>query len=224
MSCFPTGQVGSGFFQRWVRRILALSLMTVALGLGRAATNAVVVVLGDSLAAGYGVDPAEAFPALIQKKAESAGLPVTVVNAGVSGDTTAGGVRRLDWLLKRPVDLLLIELGGNDGLRGTPVASTRTNLVTMIRKAREKYPSIRVVLAGMQMPPSMGQDYAAEFRDLFESVARSEKTALIPFLLEGVGGIESLNQADQIHPNRQGHQKVAENVWRVLEPLLKPGR
>ncbi len=204
--------------------MLALSLMVLALWTARAATNTVVVILGDSLAAGYGVDPTEAFPALVQKKADSAGLAVTVVNAGVSGDTTAGGVRRLDWLLKRPVDILVIELGGNDGLRGTPVASTRTNLMTMVRKARERYPAVQVVLAGMQMPPSMGQDYAAEFRDLFESVARAEKTALIPFLLEGVGGIESLNQADQIHPNPQGHLKVAENVWKVLEPLLKPGR
>lgn len=209
---------------RAVRQGLVLMIMVLALCTVRAATNTVVVILGDSLAAGYGVNPTEAFPALIQKKAESAGLAVTVVNAGVSGDTTAGGVRRLDWLLKRPVDILVIELGGNDGLRGSPVASTRTNLMTMIRKAREKYPAVQVVLAGMQMPPSMGQDYSAEFRDLFGSVARAEKTVLIPFLLEGVGGIESLNQADQIHPNALGHQKVAENVWKVLEPLLRVGR
>jgi acyl-CoA thioesterase-1 len=224
MSHFSMGYGVPGVDPRVVRRGLALLLMVLTLCTARAATPTVVVILGDSLAAGYGVDPTEAFPALVQKKAESAGLAVSVVNAGVSGDTTAGGVRRLDWLLKRPVDILVIELGGNDGLRGTPVASTRTNLVTMIRKAREKYPSIQVVLAGMQMPPSMGQDYAAEFGHLFESVARTEKTALIPFLLEGVGGIESLNQADQIHPNPQGHQKVAENVWKVLEPLLRAGR
>jgi acyl-CoA thioesterase I len=224
MSRFSKGY-GVPWSAPWaVRRTLALLLMVLTLSSGRAATNKVVVFLGDSLAAGYGVDPTEAFPALVQKKADSAGLAVTVVNAGVSGDTTAGGVRRLDWLLKRPVDILVIELGGNDGLRGTPVVSTRTNLVTMIRKARERYPAVQVVVAGMQMPPSMGQDYAAEFRDLFESVARTEKTGLIPFLLEGVGGIESLNQADQIHPNPQGHQKVAENVWKVLEPLLRAGR
>ena len=205
-----------------LRVSFATGLLLMSLGNSSAsATNTVVVFLGDSLAAGYGVDPSESFPALVQKKADALGKAMTVVNAGVSGDTTAGGVRRLDWLLKRPMDILVVELGGNDGLRGIPVASTRSNLVTIIHKARERYPDVRVVLAGMQMPPSMGQEYAAQFRDLFPAVAKDEKAALIPFLLEGVGGIESLNQADQIHPNVTEHKKVAETVWSVLEPLLK---
>lgn len=182
----------------------------------------VVVILGDSLAAGFGVDPSEAFPALVQKRAEALGWPVTVVNAGVSGDTTAGGLRRIDWLLRRPMDILIVELGGNDGLRGMPLGGTRSNLVAMIHRAREKYPSVKVVVAGMQMAPSMGQDYVAEFRSLFPSIAQSEKASLIPFLLEGVGGVEELNQPDQIHPNPQGHRRVAENVWKVIEPLIKP--
>ncbi len=205
-----------------LRVAVASGALLLAVGNSSAsATNTVVVFLGDSLAAGYGVDPSESFPALVQKKADALGKAMTVVNAGVSGDTTAGGVRRLDWLLKRPMDVLVVELGGNDGLRGIPVASTRSNLVTIIHKARERYPEVRVVLAGMQMPPSMGQDYAAQFRDLFPAVAKEEKAVLIPFLLEGVGGIESLNQADQIHPNVTGHKKVAETVWSALEPLLK---
>lgn len=193
-------------------------------GHGPVTNNLVVVVLGDSLAAGFGVDPDEAFPALLQKKASQAGWPVTVVNAGVSGDTTAGGLRRLDWLLRRPMDVLILELGGNDGLRGTPVAATRSNLIAMVQRARERNPKVRVIVAGMQMPPSMGQDYAKAFSEVFPSVAREEHTALIPFLLEGVGGIAELNQADQIHPTAKGHRVVAETVWRVLEPLLRAGR
>jgi acyl-CoA thioesterase-1 len=211
----------------WV--VLAFGLWSLSVhgqGVGgkrSASTNLVVVVLGDSLAAGFGVDPSESFPALLQKKASDLGLPVTVVNAGVSGDTTAGGLRRLDWLLRRPVDILVLELGGNDGLRGTPVATTRSNLVAMIHKARDHNPKVRIVVAGMQMPPSMGQDYASAFGELFSSVAREEKTSLIPFLLDGVGGIPELNQADQIHPTAKGHRVVADTVWRVLEPLLRPG-
>lgn len=205
-----------------LRVAFATGFLLLAIGNSLASTtNSVVVFLGDSLAAGYGVDPSESFPALVQKKADALGWSVNVVNAGVSGDTTAGGVRRLDWLLKRPMDILVVELGGNDGLRGIPFGSTRSNLVTIIHKTRVRYPQVRVVLAGMQMPPSMGQEYAAQFRDLFPSVAKEEKTALIPFLLEGVGGIESLNQADQIHPNVPGHKKIAETVWSVLEPILK---
>ncbi|MBX3732774.1 MAG: arylesterase [Verrucomicrobiae bacterium] len=180
-----------------------------------------VMVLGDSLAAGYGVDPSESFPARLQELADEAGLPVTVVNAGVSGDTTAGGLRRLDWLLRRPVDVLLIELGGNDGLRGLAPEATRTNLTGIVRRAREQRPGVEILLAGMQMPPNMGEAYGSRFQKVFPEVAGAEGVELIPFLLEGVGGIPELNLPDQIHPTAAGHRLIASNVWITLEPVLR---
>jgi acyl-CoA thioesterase-1 len=138
----------------------------------------------------------------------------------VSGDTTAGGVRRMPWLLKRPIDVLVIELGGNDGLRGIAPEETRTNIEKIISLVREKYPTVVIVLAGMQMPQNMGAEYNQKFRALFAAIAKQQKTELIPFLLEGVGGRAELNQPDRIHPNPEGHKIVAENVWKVLEPVL----
>ncbi len=180
-----------------------------------------LVVLGDSLAAGYGLDPDEAFPALLQKKISATGWNVEVVNAGVSGDTTSGGLRRLDWLLKRKIDVLLIELGGNDGLRGISVELTRTNLQNMVSRTRQKYPGVEIVLSGMQMPSNMGETYNKAYAKIFPDLATEQHLSLIPFLLEGVGGKRELNQADQIHPTAAGHKIVAENVWKVLEPVLK---
>ena len=179
-----------------------------------------VVVLGDSIAAGYGVEAAESFPDLLQKRIVEKKLPWEIVNAGVSGDTTAGGVRRMPWLLRRRVDVLLIELGGNDGLRGLAPEQTRVNLEKIITLAREKYPDVKIILAGMQMPSSMGADYTKKFSALFADVAKSQKTELIPFVLAGVGGKAELNQPDRIHPNPEGHKIVAQNVWAVLEPVL----
>lgn len=181
-----------------------------------------IVVLGDSLAAGFGLDPSEAFPALLQNKINDSHLNFTVVNAGVSGDTTAGGLRRMDWLLKRKMDVLIIELGGNDGLRGIAPATTRTNLQSIIDRARQKYPQVQIILAGMQMPPNMGEDYTREFKSIYPELAKQNHTALIPFLLEGVGGHPELNQADHIHPTAEGDKIVAENVWKVLKPILNP--
>lgn len=189
--------------------------------IAKPATNYSIVLLGDSLAAAYGLDPSQGFAALIQKRIDSLALPFTLINAGVSGDTTAGGLRRIDWLLKRPVDILILELGGNDGLRGIPPASTRTNLQAIIQKTRARYPAARIVLAGMQMPPNMGETFARDFREVFPEVAKSHKTALIPFLLENVGGIPELNLPDLIHPTAKGHELVAENVWKALEPVLR---
>jgi acyl-CoA thioesterase-1 len=177
--------------------------------------------LGDSLAAGYGLDPSEAFPALLEQKIELAKLDYKVVNAGVSGDTTAGGLRRLDWLLKQPVDVLLLELGGNDGLRGIVPEVTQSNLMAIIERTRRKYPRARVLIAGMQMPPNMGADYAAKFQKIYASVAHDTETKLVPFLLENVGGHADLNQADRIHPTAEGQKIVAENVWTVLKPMLE---
>lgn len=186
-----------------------------------APTPGQVVVLGDSLAAGYGVDPAEAFPALLQKKIDERGLKFRVVNAGVSGDTSAGGLRRVAWATKQKVDLLLLELGGNDGLRGLQPESTRTNLQAIIDRVKAKNPEVQVVIAGMQMPPNWGADYAREFQKLFPDLAQKNRAALIPFLLEGVGGKPELNQPDRIHPTAEGHKIVAETVWKTLGPLLE---
>ena len=180
-----------------------------------------IVLLGDSIAAGLGVEPSEAFPSLLQERIREKGLPYELVNASVSGDTTAGGLRRLPWLQRRKIDVLVIELGGNDGLRGLSPEQTRTNLEKIVSLAREKNPGVRIVLAGMQMPSSMGADYAKKFRELFATVAMEQKAELIPFLLEGVGGRPEMNQPDRIHPNPAGHKIVADNVWAVLERVLK---
>jgi acyl-CoA thioesterase-1 len=196
--------------------ILCLWLVT---GLGAAETKT-MVFFGDSLTAGLGVDPDEAFPALIQERLKTAGLPWRVVNAGLSGETTAGGLRRLDWILRQPVDIFVLELGGNDGLRGIPPESSRSNLEAMIERIRARYPNVKVVLAGMQMPTNMGPDYTRQFAAMYPDLARKTRVTLIPFLLEGVGGVAGLNQADGIHPTAAGHKIVAETVWRALQPLL----
>ena len=200
--------------------LLGLALGGILLAHAAVAARRAVVILGDSIAAGSGVDPSEAFPSLLQTRVDEKKLPFEVVNAGLSGDTTAGGVRRLPWLLRRPMDVLVIELGGNDGLRGISPEETRGNLERIIRLAREKYPEVRIILAGMQMPTNMGDDYNAKFRELFPKLAREQKTELIPFLLEGVGGKADLNLPDRIHPNPEGHKIVATNVWAVLERVL----
>lgn len=179
-----------------------------------------IVFFGNSLTAGYGVEPTEAFPALIQNKIDSLHLPWKVINAGLSGETTAGGNSRIDWILRQPVDIFVLELGGNDGLRGIPITETTKNLQDIITKVKAKYPSVKLVLAGMQIPPNMGARYANQFREVFRSLAGKNNVLLIPFLLESVGGIQDLNQPDGIHPNVQGHKIVAENVWKVIKDLL----
>ncbi len=182
-----------------------------------------ILVFGDSLTAGYGIDPGLAFPAVLQEKIAAAGLDYEVVNGGVSGDTTAGGLRRIDWLLRRPVDILLLELGANDGLRGIPLDSTKRNLQAIIDRARARYPDVRLVIAGMLVPPNLGPDYTQRFREIFEEVASENEAVLIPFLLEGVAGRPDLNLPDGIHPTPAGHRIVAENVWSALGPLLAGG-
>ena len=181
-------------------------------------------MLGDSLAAGLGVDPEEAYPALLQKKIDAAGLNFAVINGGVSGDTSAGGLRRIAWYLRRKIDVLVLELGGNDGLRGVPPGETRTNLQGIIDAARKSQPAIKIVIAGMRLPPNLGQDYIAEFERIFPALARENRAALVPFLLEGVGGKPDLNAPDQIHPTAEGHKIVAENVWKILKPVLEAKR
>lgn len=212
----------------WVA--LCLGLLSWRVSAAETASNASgtlpadksLVVLGDSLSAGFGVDLSEAWPARIQEKIREAGLPWKLVNAGLSGDTSAGGLRRLDWILRRPVDALLLELGSNDGLRGLPLEATRTNLQTVIERTRAKYPKVRIVLAGMKMPENLGEAYTRQFETLYRDLAATNKVALIPFLLDGVGGRAELNLPDQIHPNVEGHRRVATNVWKVLQPVLQP--
>jgi len=186
-----------------------------------AAAPKTVVFLGDSLTAGLGVQPSEAFPALIAEKIRAAGLPFEVENAGLSGDTSAGGLRRIDWLLQRRIDLLVLELGANDGLRGLDLKSLKANLQAIIDKAKAKNPKVKIVLAGMQVPPNLGADYASGFQRVFNELARENNAALIPFLLEGVGGQRELNQQDLIHPSAAGHRIIADLVWRTLEPILR---
>ena len=180
-----------------------------------------ILFFGNSLTAGYGVDPSEAFPALIQNRIDSLKLNYKVINGGVSGETSAGGNGRVDWILRQPVDIFILELGGNDGLRGIPLTETKKNLQAIIDKVKLKYPHAKLVLAGMQIPPNMGQQYASQFINLYPELATKNKASLIPFLLQGVGGDPKLNQQDGIHPTAEGHKIVAENVWRVLKPMVE---
>jgi len=210
-----------------LRRALAALFLFAGLALAPArAAEAprTIVFFGDSLTAGYGLDnPAdEAFPALIRKKLADAGLAWRVVNAGLSGETTAGGLRRIDWILRQRIGILVLALGGNDGLRGIEPAVSRENLQGIVDRIRAKSPGTIVVLAGMQMPPAMGEDYARSFAAMYPELAERNHLALIPFLLEGVGGRIDLNQPDRIHPNAEGHAVVAATVWKTLRPLLEP--
>ncbi|MEH6657093.1 arylesterase [Leeuwenhoekiella marinoflava] len=180
-----------------------------------------ILFFGDSLTAGYGLeDPDDAFPDLIQDKIDSLDLDYQIINAGLSGETTAGGKSRLEWVLEPDVAIFILELGANDGLRGVSVAETRENLQWMIHKVKAEVPQAQIVLAGMQLPPNLGTEYTQDFKAIFPKLAEENDIKLIPFLLENVGGIASLNQNDGIHPTPKGHKIVANNVWSVLKPLL----
>ena len=179
-----------------------------------------VLIFGDSITAGFGLENEQAFPALLQTKVNDLGWDVKIINGGLSGDTSAGGLRRITWMLREPVDVLILELGGNDGLRGTPPEATRQNLQAIIDQVKATNPDIEIILAGMQIPPNLGQDYTTQFKNVFPLLAEENDAHLIPFLLENVGGIPSLNQPDGIHPTARGHEIVAENVWNVLKPVL----
>jgi acyl-CoA thioesterase-1 len=181
----------------------------------------VVLFLGTSLTAGLGVDPDDAYPALVQARVDSAGLPFRVVNAGSSGETSAGALRRLDWLMRQPFDVLVVETGANDMLRGAEPDSTRANLRRIVERVRAERPDTRIVLAGMMALPNLGREYGAQFQAIYPELAREYRLPLIPFLLEGVGGVPALNLPDGVHPNEQGHRRVAETVWTALEPVLR---
>lgn len=180
-----------------------------------------ILFFGDSLTAGYGLDDtSDAYPAIIQSKIETAGLDYMVVNSGVSGETTAGGLSRIEWVLHQKVDVFVLELGANDGLRGISLSETRKNLQAIVDAVRQKYPEAVIILAGMQLPPNLGQEYTSEFKAIFNDLAETNSVEIIPFLLKDVGGIPELNLADGIHPNIEGQKIVANNVWAVLKEVL----
>ncbi|WDF67270.1 arylesterase [Sphingobacterium oryzagri] len=180
-----------------------------------------ILFFGNSLTAGYGLEnPADGFPGLIQNKIDSLNLPYACINAGLSGETSAGGNERIDWLLKNPVDIFVLELGANDGLRGVSPETTFQNLSAIIEKVKKAYPTCQLVLAGMLVPPNVGKAYYEDFKAIFPRLAEKYQMKLIPFLLDGVAGDSALNQGDGIHPTKEGQIILAENVWQVLQPLL----
>ena len=180
-----------------------------------------ILFFGNSLTAAYGLDdPAKGFAGLIQKRIDSLKMDYKVINGGVSGETSSGGNSRVDWILKQHVDVFVLELGGNDGLRGIPVKETKKNLQAILNKVKAKYPDAKLVLAGMQMPPSMGKQYTTDFKNVYTDLAKTNDLTLIPFLLQGVGGEAKFNQQDGIHPTVEGHKMIAETVWKYLEPIL----
>jgi acyl-CoA thioesterase-1 len=183
-------------------------------------TQKVILFYGDSLTAGYGLSPEEAFPALVEKNLNKSKNRVKVVNAGLSGETSAGGLTRIDWILRQPIDIFVLELGGNDGLRGLPLDQTKNNLQGIIDKVKAKYPNCKIVMAGMMVPPNMGKEYTTQFKTIYPELSKKNQATLIPFLLDGVGGDEKLNQPDGIHPNAQGHQIIADKITPVFEKLL----
>lgn len=180
-----------------------------------------ILFFGNSITAGYNLQPSEAFSAIIQQKIDSMGYSYTCINAGVSGETTSAGLERIEWVMDESVEIFVLELGANDGLRGLPTQQTQQNLLALISKARLINPDVEVILAGMEVPPNMGDKYFNEFHEIFPAVQKEAECVLIPFLLDGVAGISELNLPDGIHPNIQGHKIVAETVWQYLQPLLK---
>ena len=179
-----------------------------------------ILFFGDSLTAGYGLTEEQAFPALVEKALNEKGKKVRVINSGLSGETSAGGLTRIDWVLRQPIDIFILELGANDGLRGVPLEETMKNLQAIVDKVKAKNKNVKIVVAGMMVPPNMGEDYSTGFQKIFPELARKNNATLIPFLLEGVAGDEKLNQSDGIHPTVEGHKIVAANVRKVLERIL----
>ncbi len=179
-----------------------------------------IVFFGNSLSAAYGIEPSQGFVGLTAQRIDSLGLPYEIVNAGLSGETTAGGKTRIEWILRQPVDIFILELGGNDALRGIDPDDSYKNLKFIIEKVKEKYPSAKIVLAGMEAPPNLGTDFTSKFHQMYPRLAKEYDASLIPFLLDGVGGIAELNLPDGIHPTPKGHKIVAANIWTVLKDLL----
>jgi len=194
--------------------ILLISSIVWAVSLQEKKTT--ILFYGDSITAGYGLSKEQAFPKIVEEELTEKGHNVEVINAGLSGETSAGGLSRLDWILKQPVDVFVLELGANDGLRGLPLTETKKNLQAIIDKVKEKYPDVKIIIAGMMVPPNLGQDYTRQFRDMFPSLAEKNDALLVPFLLDGVAGDDSLNLPDGIHPNVEGHKIVADNIMTAI--------
>jgi acyl-CoA thioesterase I len=201
--------------------VVKMLVLIVFLAVAQGPKTKTILFFGDSLTAGYGLSVEEAFPALVEKNLNKKSQVVKVVNAGLSGETSAGGYSRIDWIVRQPIDILVLELGANDGLRGLPLEQTTKNLQGIIDKVRAKYPDCKIVLAGMMVPPNLGKAYTDQFRNIYPDLAKKNKATLVPFLLAGVAGDENLNLADGIHPNIEGHKIVATNLTKVLEPLIK---
>ncbi|RNC79961.1 MAG: arylesterase [Balneola sp.] len=201
-------------------RILIFFLLISIPAYGQQEEKKTILIFGDSIAAGFGVEPNQAFPAIIQEKIDSLGLPYEVINGGLSGETSAGGLRRINWVLQRKVDVMILELGGNDGLRGIDLTSTKENLQKIIDNALNKYPDMEILIAGMQVPPNLGIEYTNEFQNLYPDLAEKNDLTLIPLILDKVGGIDKFMQPDQIHPNAAGHRVVAGTVWETLGPVI----
>ncbi|MBO6587087.1 MAG: arylesterase [Gracilimonas sp.] len=202
--------------------ITALFLCTI-FSISLPAQNAdskTILIFGDSITAGLGVQQEQAFPAIIQEKIDSLGLNHEVINGGLSGETSAGGVRRIDWILRRDIDIMVLELGGNDGLRGIDLSSTKDNLQQIIDKYRAKNPNGQIILAGMQVPPNLGQEYTSQFQEIYPELAEENDLPLIPLIMNKLGGEEELIQGDGIHPTPKGHEVIAETVWDVLKEYL----
>jgi len=188
---------------------------------GSSRAKVTVLFFGTSLTAGYGLDPEQAFPNLVAATAMRSGLPITAVNAGQSGETSAGALRRIEWTLQRPVDIVVLETGGNDALRALDPDSLKANLSGIVRRIRASQPRVRILLAVMEAPPNLGQRYTAQFRNAYADVALQERLTLVPFLLDGVAGRTDLNLPDGVHPNLRGERIVADNVWRALRPAVE---
>ena len=201
-------------------RLLFIILLSTSIFFSFNDQEKTIIFFGDSITAGYGLSKEQAFPALIESKLRSKEHNYQVINAGLSGETSAGGLSRIDWILRQRVDIFVLELGANDGLRGLPPAETQKNLQGIIDKVRAKNPDVKIIIAGMMVPPNLGQNYSREFQAIFPELAKKNDALLIPFLLEGVAGDRDLNLADGIHPNVKGHEIVADNVYRALKELL----
>jgi len=207
--------------------ILGLITLSVLVSIPFSATraqdqdnNITLVILGDSLTAGFGIEKEKAYPSLLEEQARREKLPLKVVNAGISGDTSAGGARRVNWAMKGKVDIFMLALGANDGLRGLKPSQTKANLIKIVRLVRERFPAIKLFLAPMEMPPNMGEEYRAEFRKIYKEVGSEERVELLPFILEGVAGDHTLMLPDAMHPNEKGHEKIAVLLWPYFKAAL----
>ncbi len=212
---------GINLFERMkILKVTLFCLLLFIVSEAEAQQPKTILFFGDSITAGYGLDEEQAFPAFIQEKLDENSLRYRVVNAGLSGETSAGGLRRVDWVLQQHVDIFILELGGNDGLRGIDPANTKQNLQGIMNRVKERYPEATIVLTGMESPPNMGSDYTDAFRSIFSDLAQANDVVFMPFILEGVAGNPELNLPDGIHPTEEGHRIIADNLWEILRGIL----